>query len=64
MWACAEGADVICPYSREACAGDVCCPSAGNAEATFPCPSASANFSGCGTDEKVWDCRLGANTET
>lgn len=63
-WPCPVNASATCPHSGQACAGAVCCPAAGNAETTFPCPSAPADFSGCANNTKVWDCFLGATVET
>merc|ERR1719215_965844 len=45
------------------CAGNQCCP--GTAESsfqTFPCPSASPSYQGCGTNDKVEDCLPAAPT--
>merc|ERR1719356_2101195 len=55
--ACKIGATVRCPGSGAFCAGDQCCPGfAGSGGSTFPCPSASSGFSGCGNNTKVTDC--------
>jgi len=55
--ACKVGAEVQCPGSGNACAGDQCCPGYANSGgATFPCPSASSGFSGCVNNTKVTNC--------
>merc|ERR1712087_799300 len=58
---CKIGADVQCPGSGNMCAGDQCCPGfAGSGGGTFPCPSASSDFSGCVNNTKVTSCAPGA----
>eukprot|EP00438_Fugacium_kawagutii_P036766 Skav205322 [mRNA] locus=scaffold3444:298377:300117:- [translate_table: standard] len=39
---CAVGVSVTCPGSTTPCAGNQCCP--GSDGKTFPCPSASPDF--------------------
>jgi len=53
--ACSVGDRVKCPNSDVMCAGEQCCPGAGDG-ITFPCPSAPGNFTGCRSDVKVSDC--------
>ncbi|CAK9023897.1 unnamed protein product [Durusdinium trenchii] len=49
---CSVGAHVACPGSSAFCAGNECCPGA----PTFPCPSASPDFVGCGSTKKLFSC--------
>ncbi|CAK9102274.1 unnamed protein product [Durusdinium trenchii] len=50
---CSVGDHVQCPGSDGVgCAGNQCCPG----QPSFPCPSASPEFHGCGSPDKKSDC--------
>mmetsp|Transcript_17922 Transcript_17922/g.47246 ORF Transcript_17922/g.47246 Transcript_17922/m.47246 type:complete len:678 (+) Transcript_17922:72-2105(+) len=59
---CEVGANVQCPESGNWCMGDQCCPRHSTTVKTFPCPSASSEFAGCESNEKITDCTAAAPT--
>lgn len=55
---CEVGADVLCPGTGGTqCSGNQCCEGIPESQgATFPCPSAELNFTGCERPAKVSSC--------